>query len=129
MTLRNKARETMTEEEVANAARMSHELNYHTLHIYRNGTMRWHEAHNENDDLIDRDADHFQALPSVIRVGTGTTDCNCHYCDAAREEGQDHDEAIRFALSESDLTGLERMMLNEFDLIPIGYFDDEAAAE
>src|SRR5208337_319090 len=143
ITIRKTARELVIEQ-VSAAATKAHERNYEKLHINRDGSINWSECINKSDDVIDRYADHFSAVPSVITVGTGSFGCNCDYCDEVYNadveasclwiEGKyDRDnkydsyaDAIADAVSNSDLSDLESSMLASFDSIEIGYFDDEA---
>jgi len=108
---------------VYEGAANGHRRNYHKLHIYRDGDVRWTEHIDRSDDIIDRAADHFAAIPSVACVGTGPYACNCDYCN----EIGDKEEAIREAAANSDLSDLEAAMLAEFERVPTGYFDDEEA--
>lgn len=152
-TLRQTARE-MVASEMANAATKDHERNYEKLHVRRNGTLTWFESINESDDLIDDRADGFAAIRSVITVGTGSYACNCDYCNdvhdaddeaAAIAEGREYphyrlpsdtepaselmyatyEDAIADAVANTDLSDMEARMFAKFDMIPLGYFDDE----
>lgn len=134
-------------EEVAQAEKYSHQRHYHKLHVHRDGTVDWFYSFNRSDDLIDREARGFAAIPSVITVGVGGTSCNCDYCNniydptveaEAIEEGRPYDrdekfnsqeDALRAAVSDSDLSGLEHAMLKKLAEIPVGYFDDEEEEE
>lgn len=140
-TLRDTARELVIKQ-VSAAARKEHERNYEKLHIYRDGSVSWFECINKTDDLIDSEASHFAAVPSVITVGTGSCGCNCDYCnevyDAEVEENalaDDEDakyesvsDAIDDAVLNSDTEDMEASMLVRFDEIETGYFDDEQEA-
>jgi len=143
-TLRSAARELVAES-VTEAAALSHERNYHKLHIRRDGSVNWSESINRSDDIIDDRADEFAAVPSVITTGTGSFACNCDHCEdvydaadeaMAVEQGREYDKAAKYAsradaiadaVSESDLTDIENAMLAAFDEIPEGYFDDEGS--
>ncbi|PWT72773.1 MAG: hypothetical protein C5B60_09135 [Chloroflexi bacterium] len=141
-TLRDTARQAVIDA-VSEAAAYSHRRSHHKLHIYRDGEVGWTTHLNQSDDIIDRGAKHFAAVPSVICVGTGSYVCNCDYCNEvysavdealAAEQGRKYDksakyadenEAILDAVADSDLSDLEACMLAEFDAIPAGYFQDE----
>jgi len=141
-TLRTTARELIVAS-VTECAEYDHMRNYRKLHVYRDGSINWSECINKSDDIIDSQAEGFQAVQSVACVGTGSIDCNCDYCNEvynaeseafAHERGREYDkstkydsqaEAIADAVSNSDLSGLEADMLAEFDSIPVGYFNDE----
>lgn len=128
---------------VSDAATKMHERNYKKLHINRDGTVSWFECINKSDDLIDGKADGFQAIRSVVTVGTGSTDCNCDHCNevysvldekTAKDQGreynadekyQTYEDAIANAVGDSDLSELEGDMLSKLDHIEIGYFSDE----
>jgi hypothetical protein len=144
-TLREKAR-TAVHEEVQKRAELEHSRNYHKLHIRRDGSIHWTESIDRASDIIDDGADHFAAVKSVVCVGTGSCTCNCDYCNdvysaddeqLAKDEGRtykadekyptEHD-AIADAIANSDLTEIEQAMLEQFDEIEQGYFDDEQAA-
>jgi len=132
---------------VNEAAAWGHRRNYHKLHVWRDGDVRWSEYINRTDDTIDRGADHFAAVPSVACEGTGSVTCNCDWCnevysaeDEARaldedrvyhkdEKYKDQEAAIADAVADSDLSDLEAAMLAEFDRIPAGYFNDEEEGE
>jgi hypothetical protein len=132
MTLRETARQSVSEE-LTTAAQLGHETNYNKLHIYRDGTVSWTESINRSDDLIDSQAEGFCAIPSVITTGNGSISCNCDYCNEIGNEvdGVEYTakDAIQDAVADSDLTDTLDMMLNNFDEIAIGYFDDETANE
>jgi len=120
-TLRQSARELVSAS-VTEAATKGHEQNYEKLHVYRNGTVQWFESINKTDDVIDRHADHFTAVKSVVTVGTGGYACNCDHCNDTGYESKA--DAVADAVS-CDLSDLEQSMLDTFDEIPNGYFDDE----
>ena len=144
--LRSSARQTVIDS-VSERATYEHKRNFHKLHVYRDGDVRWTEHINRSDDIIDSGADHFAAIPSVACVGTGSYTCNCDFRNEvysekdeayAIEQGReydkaakyaDDDEAIADAVANSDLSDLEADMLAEFDAIPAGYFSDEEDAE
>jgi hypothetical protein len=125
VTLRTAARELVIES-VIWAAFRQHESNYHKLHIHRDGSISWLTCFNQSDDVIDREAQGFAAVPSVITVGTGSCDCNCDYCTSDYDMRAD---AIADAVSNSDLSDMENAMLAALDEIPAGYFDDENGAQ
>jgi hypothetical protein len=130
-------------EQAAEYERNSHETNYYKLHVYRDGALRWHESINQSDDIIDDDADHFAAIPSLCCTGTGSVSCDCACClnvysaeaeeqakDDDREYDRDHkyetrQDAIDDAVANSDLSVIETMMTEVLDGIEFGYFDDE----
>ena len=144
-TLRNAARQLVSDSTIE-AATKNHQQNYEKLHVGRDGTVSWFESINKLDDLIDREAGGFQAIPSVITVGTGSYMCNCDYCEEvynadeeayAKEQGDEYDkdekyetvtDAIADAVGNEDQTETEESMLKSFDDIPVGYFSDEEAA-
>jgi hypothetical protein len=148
VTLRSTARDLVIEQ-VSAAAHKQHERNYEKLHINRDGSVNWSESINESDDIIDRYADHFCAVPSVITAGTGSYSCNCPFCDeigkyltadgskvvdadspeAEGGEEIDADLAISNAVSDNGTSDLEDEMVAAFDAIDIGYFDDEEAKD
>lgn len=143
-TMRSAARQAVIDA-ATESATYAHHRNYHKLHVYRDGDVRWTEHIDQSEDIIDRDANHFEAIPSVACIGTGSCDCNCDYCsdvyyaeDEARaiEQGRKYDksakyadasEAIADAVANSDLSDLEADMLAAFDAIPAGYFNDDPA--
>jgi hypothetical protein len=122
ITLRQAVTDQITEY-VGQAAIYSHHRNYHKLHINRDGSLSWFEAINKADDLIDRKADHFCAVQSLITVGTGSCKCNCDWCD--NDEYDTQDDAIADAFADSDITWIEENMIYRLNQLPIGYFDDE----
>jgi len=143
MTKREQARQEVIDQ-VAGVAAASHKRNYRKMHIRRDGTADFgFEAINQSDDLIDDRADHFAAIPSVITVGTGSCACDCDYCNdmydaederRAIEDGRNYAHAngyettahaIADAVADSDLSDITAIMLDNFDEIPAGYFDDE----
>lgn len=124
VTLREQAKESM-QSEVTAAARKSHERNYEKLHIRRDGTVSWFESLNKSEDLIDREANGFKAVRSVITVGTGSVLCNCDFCE---DDGfVDRAEAIDAAITEHGTYQIEHDMEAAFEEIPQGYFHDEEA--
>jgi hypothetical protein len=124
-TVRDLAKQNV-KDSVTEAASKDHERNYEKLHVRRDGTVSWFESINKSDDLIDRQASDFRAVPSVITVGTGSVICNCDHC---QDEGYETiADAIYDAVSNSDLSDIEERMLRELDAIEMGYFDDEEAA-
>ena len=141
-SLRSAARQAVIDAVAVRAAH-EHQRNFHKLHIYRDGHLRWSEHINQSDDIIDSRADQFGPIPSVACVGTGTHSCNCEYCNEvysatdeayAIEQGEEYDkstkyadryEAIADAVANADLSELEADMLAQLDAIEIGYFDDE----
>jgi hypothetical protein len=143
MSLREIAREAVIGQ-VQQAERYSHQRNYEKLHVRRDGTVSWFETINESSDLIDDQAETFCAIESVITTGTGSYACNCDWCNEvyhpdleklAQEQGRPYDrsskwdtqeDAIEAAVSDSDLTGIEAGMLQRFDAIAEGYFNDES---
>lgn len=145
LTLRENALE-MIAASVTEAATKQHQRNFWKLHVWRDGTVSWFEAVDSSQDLIDRHADHFAPVPSVITVGTNSFSCNCDYCNEvydstaeqlALEQGRlydksakfvSFDEAIAESVNSSDLSDLESSMLAAVDDIPVGYFEDETYA-
>lgn len=122
MTLREKAAE-MIQASVKEAATKQHERNYEKLHVLRDGTVSWYESTNKSDDIIDRHADGFAPVPSVITVGTGSYTCNCDHCNDSGYETIG--DAIADCVGSSDLSDIEATMLKNLDEIEVGYFDDE----
>lgn len=143
--LRDTARQNVIDS-VTEYATNSHLRNYYTLHIRRDGSVSWFEAPDANSDLIDPDASGFAAIASVGQTGCGGFGCNCQWCNEvynAREEAEaldtgreynrankyaSQDDAIYEAVSDSDLSGVEEMLLNALNEIPVGYFSDEDEA-
>lgn len=143
MTMRETARKNVIDS-VTEAATKSHERNYEKLHVLRDGTVSWFESTNKSDDIIDRQADGFAAIPSVGTFGTGGYACNCDYCDEvysavdeqnAIDDGREYDKSAKYAtqtdaiadaVGNSDLGDIEAEMLRQLDSIEAGYFDDEA---
>lgn len=125
-TLRDQALDAMLEQVAERAAR-EHQRNYHKLHIRRDGTVSWHEAIDQHSDIIDGGAKGFAAVPSVCRVGTGSCECNCPWCEDAGYESTE--DAIADAVAESDLDQVRDEMIQSFDEIPVGYFYDEEEPE
>lgn len=122
MSTREQARLAVSAEATAAATKM-HQRNYHRLHVWRDGTVSWHEAINQSDDIIDREADGFAPVASVALVGTGSMRCNCDFCDC--EDYVTRDEAVAAAVEEFGNWDIEQMMLEDLDAIVYGYFNDE----
>jgi hypothetical protein len=113
--------------QVSARMRREHLMQYHKLHVRRDGTVNWFECINKSDDIIDGGANHFAAVPSVCCVGTGSCVCNCLHCDDKDYASQE--EAISDAVLDADDSFAEAEMLAALDAIPVGYFDDETDAE
>jgi len=132
MTLREQARDFVTDQ-AGKYAELDHARNYHRLHVRRDGSVAWTEFHDSSSDLIDGQANHFCAIHSVARVGTGSYVCNCDYCGSVvypqnrQDETTDRQlaEAVQMAVDDSDLDSIAAAMLEKFDGIEAGYFDDE----
>ena len=109
-------------------------MNYWKLHIWRDGDVTLDKAVNQSDDIIDRQADHFCAVQSVITVGTSSCACNYDYCNNVGQENADmggnYFETVEEMEAErdanADTSWMEDQMSEEFDRIPEGYFDDES---
>lgn len=78
--------------------------------------------------MIDSGAKGFAAVPSVARVGTGSYLCNCDHCEGPFTDTWTQEDAIQQAVEDSDVADVERVMLEAFDKIHIGYFNDEEDA-
>lgn len=126
MTLRETAKQNVIDS-VTEAATKQHERNYEKLHVYRDGTVSWFESINRTDDIVDRHADSFQAIPSVCTVGTGGYACNCDHCNDPNYATLP--DAIAGAVGDSDLSDTEKQMLSSLGDIPLGYFNDEAESD
>lgn len=124
MSIRETARESVIAEAPARCA-YEHKRNYWKLHISRDGEVRWDEYADQHSDIIDRGAKGFAAVPSVARVGTGSCACNCDYCAGPFTDTWTQDDAIQQAAEDSDVADVERIMLEAFDKIHVGYFSDE----
>ena len=122
MNLRETARQSVIEN-VVEAAIKEHLQNYFKLHIFRDGEARWVEFSDRSSGIIDAQAKTFSPVPSIATVGTGGYQCNCDHCNDAGYESKS--AAIDDAVGGSDLSELEASMLERFDAIPVGYFDDE----
>lgn len=117
MTRRETARQALAAE-VPAYIQKQHEKNYEKLHVWSDGSLCWREYINQSDDTIDGRAARFQAVPSVACVGTGSVSCDCDWCrDGGDIESYDMDG------SEND--AIEACMVEQFDTIERGYFDDE----
>jgi hypothetical protein len=124
-SLRETARQRVIDS-VIEAAANEHLQNYLKLHVFRDGEVRWTEFNNRSSDIIDDQAKTFSPVPSVATVGTGSYQCNCGHCNDSGYESKA--AAIDDAVGDSDLFELEQSMLERFDAIPVGYFDDENEA-
>ena len=111
------------ENHLANALRKAHELNYETLYVDRDGEIWWSEEASADTHIIDREADEFAAIPSLIQVGTGSIRCNCDWCDGPNAV-QTTDE-IDFESEEFDY--FRERIIEALGSISVGYFRDEVA--
>jgi hypothetical protein len=114
MSIREEVEKALTRE-VSNAQSNSHQRNYHTLCVRRDGTFFWMEEVSPSTRCIDPDAAEFAAFPELIQVGTGSADCNCKSCKGESEDDSDDPEPLY----------LLELMGQHLDEIEIGYFDDE----
>lgn len=121
-SIRSVARELVIES-VTEVQQKAHQRNYHKLHIYPNGMVNFFESINFRDDLIDRRAKVFRAIPSAITAGTGNYNCNCDYCQDETYETKS--EAIADAIANENSSETLEFMLKRFDEIEVGYFEDE----
>ena len=96
--------------EADSARENSHQRNYHTLCVRRNGTFFWMEGASASTRCIDPNAAGFAAFPDLIQVGTGSVDCECESC----EDDSDFDPNYYL-----------ESMTQALDEIEVGYFDDE----
>lgn len=100
--------------------RKSHERNYETLYVDPDGECWWSEEADSNTWQA-RDG---EAIPSLARAGTGSTPCNCDWCQGP--DAVDSTSEIEFEGEEIDFACAE--MARRLDEIPTGYFDDEITA-
>lgn len=104
-------------EHVTDALRKAHERNYETLYVDRDGSCWW-------ADEIDSNTWRTHAggpTPSLAKVGTGSTPCNCDWCQGP--DAVDSTSEIEFEAGE--LSHQSEDMQRRLDEIPVGYFDDE----
>ena len=122
MTIRDRVEQLM-EGEIGNALRRSHEGNYETLYVTREGYLYWRE---EIDSATrDIDDDEFAPMPHLIQVGTGSISCNCDWCQGPN--AVEETWTIDFATEE--YSEMYDRMLARLTEIPVGYFDDETEEE
>lgn len=116
--------ESKIEDQLTEALRKQHELNYEKLYVSRDGDLWWSEDVNRDTQLIDREAEGFAGVPYLIQVGTGSCSCNCDWCDGPNAVEDTND--IDFESDEYD--EFRRQMLDNLAQIDTGYFRDEEAA-
>ena len=109
------------ENHLANALRKAHELNYETLYVDRDGEIWWSEEASADTHIIDREADEFAAIPSLIQVGTGSIRCNCDWCSGPNAVESTNE--IEFESDEFD--AFLARMTEALETIAVGYFRDE----
>lgn len=120
VSLREAARLAVSGEVTTNIEKR-HTRNHHRLYVRRNGSLYWGEEACASDELINRGAATFAPLPSIVLVGTGSIRCDCDWCaDGGTVDVTEVDG--------SEMDAVEAWMLDAFDVIPVGYFDDEEAA-
>lgn len=108
-------------EKACEAAIRSHERGHWRLYVRRDGDVSWSEHITGDERLIDGQARGFAAVPSVIRVGTGSVHCTCEPCSAG---GEPED-----SVGDDDASALEEQMLEDLARIERGYFDDEGKSQ
>ena len=120
MTIRHTARAAVSNETAPNIEKR-HQRNYHRLYVRRDGSLHWGEESSADTQLIDHGAASFAPVPNVALVGTGSIGCDCDWCaDGGTVDVSDVDG--------DEIDAVEACMLDEFDTIPRGYFDDEAVS-
>lgn len=101
--------------------RKGHERNYETLYVDPDGDCWWSEEADSNTWQT-RDG---EAIPYLAKVGTGSTPCNCDWCQGP--DAVDSTDEIEFESEEIDCACTE--MVRHLDEIPVGYFDDETSTD
>jgi hypothetical protein len=109
--------ETKIDDFITDAMRKWHEGYYETLYVSRDGSIWWDLQADANTYLRDADA---TRIPSLIKVGTGLSGCNCDWCASELNLAEEIEDNV-----ETRDTFRSRMS-EELEAIPVGYFYDEA---
>jgi len=111
--------------EIPDAHTKSHQLNYNTLYVYRDGSVRWHESISSDERVIDDthsdSCDSIRSVPYLLQVGTGSCACNCDEC-----VGPNHwDDPSDIEMSPDYYYTTEDAIDEGLNEIAYGYFGDE----